>query len=167
MSRDWNPFKCVFSPSKYYSKYSLECEMICWGFILVDVRPPRRTTQCHVLSRPNSEGCKLSKGGGYNTIQQWIGSAFPTTGKFRATDACGKWEPGEQKGGILAEGGENLPSFKSLSDRVTLIGGCEGGSVHQHASEHHRAWVMIRTVHWIIAYRAFSCADDAGWMDWR
>ena len=50
-----------------------------------------------------------------------------TSGKLRPTDACGKWEPGEQKGGTLMGGGENLPSFKSLSDRVTLIGGSGEG----------------------------------------
>ena len=36
----------------------------------------------------------------------------------------------------------------ALSDMVMLIGDTgEGGSLHQHASEHHRAWVMIRIVH--------------------
>lgn len=70
------------------------------------------------------EGKQASKQ--YGTIERLC---FSDNQKFRPTDAWGKWEPGEQKGGTLAEGGENLPSFKSLSDRVTLIGGPGEGGV--------------------------------------
>lgn len=110
--------------------------MICWGFYLVvHVRPPRSTTQCHVLICPNSEGCKLSGGGALkkgdgraNNTEQWIGSDF--SDKPGSLGLQTRLENGEQKGETRAQGGENLPSFKSLSERVMVIGPGEakGGS---------------------------------------
>lgn len=68
------------------------------------------------------------------------------------------------------KGGKNLPSFNSSG--LVRYGYAywrhgRGGSVHQHASEHHRAWAVIRIVHWIIAYSAVMCMDDAWWINWR
>lgn len=76
----------------------------------------------------------------------------------------------EQKGGKLSKGGENLSSFNSPGLVRYGYAYCRHrreGSLHQHASEHHDAWAMIRIVHWIIAYSAVMCIDDAWWMNWR